>query len=136
MAREVYATNFFSALLGLGKCTADLNGTYADVQDGYFRIQCDGNRWSIVLNGHKQIDHSEGTMTDDRDGKTYKTVTYNIDGSPKTWMIENLDYGNSERKEWCLDLKPENPNFNSHRWNNIRLADSSGCGIYGGLYRA
>ena len=131
-----HATNFFSALLGLGKCTADLNGTYADVQDGYFRIQCDGNRWSIVLNGHKQIDHSEGTMTDDRDGKTYKTVTYNIAGSPKTWMIENLDYGNSERKEWCLDLKPENPNFNSHRWNNIRLADSSGCGIYGGLYRA
>lgn len=130
------ATNFFSALLGLGRCTADLNGTYADVQDGYFRIQCDGNRWSIVVKGFKSFEYTKGTMTDNRNGKTYKTVTYNIDGTTQTWMAENLDYGNSERKEWCLDLDPNNPNFNARRWDNIRLADSSGCGIYGGLYRA
>tara|TARA_R110002072_G_scaffold285050_1_gene449633 strand:+ start:75 stop:680 length:606 start_codon:yes stop_codon:yes gene_type:complete len=33
-----------------------------------------------------------GTMTDPRDGQTYKTVTYNIDGKSITWMAENLNY--------------------------------------------
>jgi uncharacterized protein (TIGR02145 family) len=31
-------------------------------------------------------------MVDDRDGKTYKTVTYNWDGVTQTWMAQNLNY--------------------------------------------
>ena len=35
---------------------------------------------------------STGTMTDSRDGQTYRTVTYDIDGKSITWMAENLNY--------------------------------------------
>ena len=51
-----------------------------------------------------------GSLTDERDGKTYKTVKiYN-----KWWMAENLDYADSVKtpslkgKSWCYADDPEN----------------------------
>jgi len=54
----------------------------------------------------------EGTLTDVRDGKTYRTVR--IVG--KTWMAENLNYEPRNGGAWCYENKEAN------------------CGKYGRLY--
>ncbi len=131
-----YATNFLSALHGFGKCSAAFKDSSFEVNEGYYQIKCDGNQWKATLRGFKQVEYTTGTMTDSRNGKTYKTVTYNIDNSPQTWMAENLDYGDSEHKEWCFEIKPGDRNLNSVLFENVQPADSLGCGTYGGLYRA
>ena len=131
-----FAVNFLTALNGFGKCTAENEGSNYEIQEGYYSIQCHESQWKMTINGFKQVEYSTGTMTDNRNGKMYKTVTYNIDGSPLTVMAENLDYGNGEHKEWCLDLKPKNHELNYVVFDDLKLAESSGCGVYGGMYRA
>ncbi|WP_290766052.1 FISUMP domain-containing protein [Fibrobacter sp. UBA4297] len=131
----VLALNFLSALKGFGKCTAEKEGVSYEIHDGYYGIQCDGTQWKILINGFKKVDFTTGTMTDNRDGKTYKTVTYNIGDSTLTVMAENLDYGDNVHKELCIDVNPENPNVSVRNMEGVRSAESSGCGVYGGLYR-
>lgn len=69
----------------------------------------------LVMKVHAQ---TEGSFTDSRDGKTYKTVTYKVKDKKKTreitWMAENLNF--SSTNSFCVN-------------NNV-----SNCSKYGRLY--
>ena len=64
-----------------------------------------GWSWEVPREIHLNPDISYGTLTDSRDGKTYKTVTI----GKLTWMAENLNYSDSvatpslKGKSWCYD---------------------------------
>ena len=76
---------------GLGRCTESRENEAGMVKgvNGYVAVVCHSGKWTI---GFKTVEHTKGTMTDNRDGKTYKTVTYNFGGASQTWMAENLDF--------------------------------------------
>lgn len=54
-----------------------------------------------------------GTLTDSRDGKTYRTVTFMFNDTSMTWMAENLNYSDSVQtphlkgQTSCLEEDPD-----------------------------
>lgn len=79
---------------GLERCTDAQEGVvktiviYRNYRDTV-SVMCRSGKWTP---GFKLMEHTNGTMIDNRDGKTYKTVTYNFGGITQTWMAENLDF--------------------------------------------
>ena len=81
-----YVMAYVAAISNLGECTE----TREDEQAGFaLALTCHSKKWTRK---GKTIDYVPGTLVDNRDGKTYKTVTYNWDGVTQTWMAENLNY--------------------------------------------
>jgi uncharacterized protein (TIGR02145 family) len=79
---------------GIGQCTEARENEMAIVLVGRMlgdsvAIVCHSGKWTLGL---KKLEYTKGTMTDNRDGQTYKTVTYNIDGVSQTWMAQNLNF--------------------------------------------
>ncbi|WP_290743352.1 fibrobacter succinogenes major paralogous domain-containing protein [Fibrobacter sp. UBA4309] len=70
----------------------------------------------------------KGTMTDERDGQTYKTVTIGT----QTWMAENLNYAYTGVPYKFVDNESKEYTSDSTSWcyNN----DPSNCTKYGRLY--
>ena len=66
---------------------------------------------------------STGTMTDSRDGQTYKTVTIGT----QTWMAQNLNYA-------YTDVPYKNGNYTSDSASWCYNDDASNCSKYGRLY--
>ena len=85
--------SFSAVLLHLNECSAENESEVFDVGNHLFNFVCLSGHWTAVL---RTIDHGEGEMTDERDGKTYKTVSYSIDGDSVTWLAENLMYNSND----------------------------------------
>ena len=88
-----YEIGYLAHLDSIGRCTESRENETAEVKGLSSRysisVVCRSGKWTI---GFKTVEHTMGTMTDNRDGKTYKTVTYNFGGTPQIWMAENLDF--------------------------------------------
>ncbi len=90
--------NIVAGMYGLGRCNASVEGTGAEVpgtSERYMNIYCLSGQW-VVLDGRYKVSEKVpttiGSLLDSRDGTIYKTVTFDIDGQPQTWMGENLRY--------------------------------------------
>ena len=116
--------NFLSSLYGLDVCTAENEGDSLEIEflgpELALKIKCLSGNWnaSAFRKLQDDITHEENTMTDERDGKVYKTVTFSFNGITQTWMAENLTYS-SETVTPVLDsasiapLKAEQEQLNA-----------------------
>jgi len=88
-----YEIGYAAKLNGLGQCTESRENDVGKIKGRkngtFFDVVCRSGRWTM---GFKSIEHTNGTMVDNRDGKEYKTVTYNWGDGTQTWMAENLDF--------------------------------------------
>ena len=92
-----YLTQLMAGINGLGKCDDGNAGHSLEIDidlERWVVLTCDAERWRKAYKYKvvDQVSYESGTMTDLRDGKTYRTVTYNVNGAPMTWMAENLNY--------------------------------------------
>lgn len=105
--RKMYG-NFLSSLYGLGKCTEAKEGDSLELEflgpELTLKVKCTMGDWnaSAFRTKQEEILRTEGTMTDARDGRTYKTVSFTFNGVTQTWMAENLVYS-SETVKPALD---------------------------------
>ena len=111
---------------GLGQCTESRENELRSTEDGLF--VCHSNKWAVGDSSSKTIEHINGTMLDARDGKTYKTVTYNWGDVTQTWMAENLNFADTTSPSIDRNLK-ENLRGRTQCWTN----DPS-CEFYGRFY--
>ncbi len=91
---KFFLGNFYANLLEAGTCTAEKEGDSLEAVPStqlYFdvTVSCRSGEWKFL---YKEMEHTMGTMTDERDGKTYKTVTYDLNGKTQTWLAEDLTY--------------------------------------------
>ena len=112
-----YQIGYFARNAGVGQCTESReNENHALKGFENFSIVCHSNKWKP---GWKTVEYVNGTMVDNRDGKMYKTVTYNWGDVSQTWMAENLNYADTTSSNAdsalknnllkgtnCLDMDP------------------------------
>ncbi|WP_298768517.1 FISUMP domain-containing protein [uncultured Fibrobacter sp.] len=80
-------TNFAILMQGLEECTAEKEGAVIENSGVLFNFVCTSKKWTTSV---KLAPYVAGSMTDERDGKTYKTVTYTLENGTQTWFGENL----------------------------------------------
>ena len=127
-----YKVGYLARLNDFGQCTEARENAVAeiDVAHGKVSVVCRSAKWTL---GFKTIEHTMGSMTDGRDGKTYKTVTYNWGDASQTWMAENLDFVDTASLSVDSSLRANlSGNIDCYRKEDSRSAD---CGVYGHEYQ-
>jgi uncharacterized protein (TIGR02145 family) len=82
-------TNFAVLMKRMEKCADANEGQVVENEKYIFNFTCSSGKWVSTL---KTVESVTGTMTDARDGKTYRTVTFEMENGTRTWMAENLNY--------------------------------------------
>ena len=85
-------TNFAVLMKRMEKCTDANEGQVVENEKYIFNFTCSSGKWVATL---KTVESVTGTMTDARDGKTYRTVTFEMENGARTWMAENLVYNST-----------------------------------------
>ncbi len=118
------ATTYASAEK-LPNCTENREGNQAFLLDTREKFQCAGKQWKTVEEWSAAPGSSTssspveyGTLTDTRDGQTYKTVTIGT----QTWMAQNLNYDDG------YGVCPMKEAENCEKYG--RLYNLNGRGIY------
>ena len=116
MQFKAYYVNLLASVFGVGQCSSENEGTFADVQGDLFELKCVSGFWEFAYlkTSRLNIAHTFGAMVDSRDGEEYKTVTIDLGGTSQTWMAENLRY--------------------AAEYSSCFRDDSSYCSVYGRLY--
>lgn len=127
-----YKVGYLARLNDLGQCTDARENAVAEIKafEGKVSVVCRSSKWTL---GFKTIEHTIGSMTDNRDGKTYKTVTYNWGDVSQTWMAENLDFVDTTSLSVDSSLRANlSGSIDCYRKEDSRSAD---CGVYGHEYQ-
>jgi uncharacterized protein (TIGR02145 family) len=116
MQFKAYYVNLLASVFGVGQCSSENEGTFADVQGDIFELKCVSGFWEFAYRKTSRLNiaHTFGAMVDSRDGEEYKTVTIDLGGTSQTWMAENLRY--------------------AAEYSNCFMDNSSYCSVYGRLY--
>ena len=85
-------TNFAVLMKRMEKCTDANEGQVVENEKYIFNFTCSSEKWVATL---KTVESVTGTMTDARDGKTYRTVTFEMENGARTWLAENLNYNSA-----------------------------------------
>ena len=133
---EKYITLFWTDNYGLGKCSNSNKGDTAQntnplsTQNGE-HFFCDGTIWVSVRKKNSNFKGTFGTLTDERDGHTYKTVEI----GEQVWMAENLNYNYHTEitQSLCYENKEENCTKYGRLYTIAAAVDSAGLFSDGGL---
>ena len=91
-----YRIGFLAKVDGLGQCTEARENDVGEIKlfytPNYVNVVCRSKKWTM---GFKSVEHTKGLLVDNRDGRSYETVTYNWGGTTQTWMAEDLVYADS-----------------------------------------
>lgn len=83
---------FFNAVAIIGfqkdRCTAGNQGEQFAYGGAHYMV-CDSGYWVLR---NREISKTLGMVTDERDGQTYGTFSFEYEGKTWTWMAESLNY--------------------------------------------
>ena len=125
---------------GLGECTpTEAGNTYKTKRTVFITglshdyAICTGTSWILLdksdyNNATVAIQHKTGTMTDPRDGKTYKTTSFTTNGKKYEWMAENLQYA-SDKYTWTKAMAIDDTLVSKPNASSILNGDSIHQGI-------
>ena len=133
---EKFVDYFWTDNYGLGTCSATNDGdTTANVNPLSIRngekFVCENGHWESTEKNSGNYKGIFGTMTDARDGQTYKTVQI----GDQVWMAENLnyDYHTLQTFSMCYNKDPQKCDEYGRLYSLAAAVDSAGLFGDGGV---